>query len=81
MQNKLSLLDASVRHLGTDINYIVLDNLYNELSKSVDFYFNTVAEKIEITLSGYGAFADFRSIENYIEEAELGECEVKIHIG
>ena len=38
------------------------------------------AEKIEITLSGYGAFADFRSIENYIEEAELGECEVKIHI-
>ena len=53
MQNKLSLLDASVRHLGTDINYIVLDNLYNELSKSVDFYFNTVAEKIEITENGY----------------------------
>ena len=53
MQNKLTLLDASVRHLGTDINYIVLDNLYKELSKSVDFYFNTVAEKIEITENGY----------------------------
>ena len=26
MQNKLNLLDASVRHLGTDINYIVLEN-------------------------------------------------------
>ncbi len=25
LQNKLNLLDASVRHLGTDINYIVLD--------------------------------------------------------
>lgn len=25
MQNKLKLLDASVRHLGTDINYIVLE--------------------------------------------------------
>ena len=31
MQNKLKLLDASVRHLGTDINYIVLDNIYHEL--------------------------------------------------
>ena len=28
MQNKLKLLDASVRHLGTDINYVVLENLY-----------------------------------------------------
>ena len=25
LQNKLNLLDASVRHLGTDINYIVLE--------------------------------------------------------
>ena len=24
IQNKLKLLDASVRHLGTDINYVVL---------------------------------------------------------
>ena len=28
MQNKLTLLDASVRHLGTDINYVVLENLF-----------------------------------------------------
>ena len=27
MQNKLTLLDASVRHLGTDINYVVLENI------------------------------------------------------
>ena len=31
LQNKLNLLDASVRHLGTDKNYIVLENIYNEL--------------------------------------------------
>ena len=31
MQNKLKLLKASVRHLGTDINYVVLENLYNKL--------------------------------------------------
>ena len=30
MQNKLTLLEASVRHLGTDINYVVLENLYEE---------------------------------------------------
>ena len=28
IQNDLHLLDASVRHLGTDINYVVLENLY-----------------------------------------------------
>ena len=38
LQNKLNLLDASVRHLGTDKNYIVLSNLYNELKDKVDFY-------------------------------------------
>lgn len=48
MQNKLNLLDASVRHLGTDINYIVLENLYNELSKNIDIFFNTTALDIEI---------------------------------
>ncbi len=47
LQNGLHLLDASVRHLGTDINYIVLENLYNELSPTVDFYFRTPAESVE----------------------------------
>ena len=28
IRNDLHLLDASVRHLGTDINYVVLENLY-----------------------------------------------------
>ncbi|EKC47381.1 FAD-dependent dehydrogenase [human gut metagenome] len=40
LQNKLNLLDASVRHLGTDINYIVLKNLYDYLENKVDFYFD-----------------------------------------
>ena len=31
LQNKLHLLDASIRHLGTDLNYVVLENLYKEL--------------------------------------------------
>ena len=53
VQNKLQLLDASVRHLGTDINYIVLENLYAKLSKTVDFYFNNPATSIEKTEGGY----------------------------
>ena len=53
IQNKLKLLDASVRHLGTDINYIVLQNLYEELSKTVDFFFDTPVESIRIEEEGY----------------------------
>lgn len=41
IQNDLHLLDASVRHLGTDINYIVLENLYNYLKDKVEFFFDT----------------------------------------
>ncbi len=48
LQNKLNLLDASVRHLGTDINYIVLNNLYNFLKDKVDFYFDTPVANIEV---------------------------------
>ena len=53
MQNKLKLLDASVRHLGTDINYVVLENLYAELKDKVDFHFHTPVTKVEVIDGGY----------------------------
>jgi len=53
IQNDLHLLDASVRHLGTDINYIVLENLYSYLKDKVDFFFDTPVESIEVTTGGY----------------------------
>ena len=53
IQNKLKLLDASVRHLGTDKNYIVLENIYNELKDKVEFRFLTPVEKIELCDGGY----------------------------
>ena len=53
IQHDLHLLDASVRHLGTDINYVVLENLYNYLKDKVDFYFDTPVEKVEIVDGGY----------------------------
>ena len=53
MQNKLTLLEASVRHLGTDKNYVVLGNIYNLLKDKVEFYFNTPVKNIEICDGGY----------------------------
>lgn len=53
LQNKLNLLDASVRHLGTDKNYIVLENIYSDLKDKVDFYFSTPVEHIELNDGGY----------------------------
>ena len=52
LQNKLKLLDASVRHLGTDINYIVLGNIYDELKDKMDFFFQTPVDSIEILKDG-----------------------------
>ena len=53
MQNDLHLLDASVRHLGTDINYVVLENLFAELDGKVDFFFDSPVETISIIDGGY----------------------------
>ena len=47
LEHDLHLLDASVRHLGTDINYIVLENLYNVLKEKVDIFFETPVKTIE----------------------------------
>ena len=53
LQNNLNLLDASVRHLGTDINYIVLENLYAALKDKVEFYFDTPIQSVERTQDGF----------------------------
>ena len=56
MQNGLKLLDASVRHLGTDLNHVVLENLYKELESCVDFYFDTPVQSIAGDEGGYRIF-------------------------
>ena len=53
LENGLHLLDAQVRHLGTDINYVVLQNLYNELKDRVDFYFDSTITAVTKTDDGY----------------------------
>ncbi len=53
IQNKLNLLDASVRHLGTDINYVVLKNLYSFLKDRIDFYFDSPVTSVRLSDGGY----------------------------
>ena len=53
IQNKLNLLDASVRHLGTDMNLVVLSNLYDLLKDKVDFYFDSPVTTIAREGDGY----------------------------
>ena len=72
MQNKLKLLDASVRHLGTDINYIVLGKLYEELKDKVEFHFKTPITDIEQTEGGY------RILYGDGESAECNKCIVSV---
>lgn len=71
IQNKLKLLDASVRHLGTDINYVVLENLYAELKDKVTFCFNTPVTRLELKDSGYRVHYQ----DGY---ADCGQCIVSV---
>ena len=63
MQNNLTLLNASVRHLGTDINYVVLENLYNELKDKIDFFFHRPVLKLEKISDGYKLFTKDSEVE------------------
>ena len=58
LQNKLKLLEANVRHLGTDINYVVLENIYNELKDKIDFYFETPVRDVKVLNNGYEIVTD-----------------------
>ena len=68
IKHDLHLLNANVRHLGTDVNYIVLSRLYDFLKDKVDFYFDTPVEQVERTEELYvvkcknGSFAGKKCI-------------------
>lgn len=71
IQNDLHLLEASVRHLGTDINYIVLENIYDYLKDKVTFYFDTPVQHIEKTEGGY-------SVITAKEKYECEKCIISV---
>lgn len=53
MQADLHLLEAQVRHLGTDINYIVLENLYAQLKDKIEIHFNTHIDTVDKLENGF----------------------------
>ena len=71
LQNKLKLLDASVRHLGTDINYVVLEKLYEELKDQVEFHFQSPVEEIQAVKEGYRVVCKGQSYE-------CGKCIISV---
>ena len=63
LQSGMHLLDASVRHLGTDINYVVLENIYKELCEKVEFKFNSPVSTVEKTDDGYKVISNGETFE------------------
>ena len=63
IQHDLHLLNASVRHLGTDINHLVLENLYAELKEKVDFYFDSPVDSVAAVDGGYQIFSNGQTYE------------------
>jgi uncharacterized protein len=53
LQYDLHLLDAKVRHLGTDRNLVILGNIYNYLKDRVNFVFDTEAYDIKNNKDGF----------------------------
>ena len=49
LQHKLHLMSADIRHLGTDINYVILAEMYKHLVDSgVDFYYKAEVTDIQV---------------------------------
>lgn len=66
MQNRLKLLDASVRHLGTDINLVVLKQLYDYLKDKVEFFFEAPVTGIRVEDDGF--IVDSKGNDYYSEK-------------
>src|SRR5699024_4662249 len=60
-----------VRHLGTDINYVVLENLFGELKDKVDFRFNCHGDDVERMDGGYRIITKDGSYE-------CGQCIISV---
>ena len=64
-------MDASVRHLGTDINYVVLQNMYDDLKDKVEFHFDTPVVDVKVEDGGYRVITEH-------EEYESDKCVISV---
>ena len=60
-----------MRHLGTDINYVVLENLYAELKEKIEFYFDTPVRSVERAEGGYRVICEKGAYE-------CGKCVISV---
>ena len=58
LQNNLNLLDAKVRHLGTDRNLKILANIYDYIKGSTDIVFETGAQEVSMGEEGFTVTTD-----------------------
>ncbi|NCB62449.1 MAG: NAD(P)/FAD-dependent oxidoreductase [Clostridia bacterium] len=49
----LHLLQAKVKHLGTEKNLVILQNIYEDMKKSIEFKFHTTVQNIRTADKGY----------------------------
>lgn len=47
LKHDLHLLDAKVRHLGTDRNFVIAGNMYDFIKDKMDILFQTAADEVE----------------------------------
>lgn len=52
LQNNLHLLDAKVRHLGTDRNVKILQRIFEYTQDRIDYLFRTVVSDVEVLSDG-----------------------------
>lgn len=71
LENNLHLLDASVRHLGTDINYEIGEKMFSFLKDKIDFHFNTEVNKIKKLENGYKIYTTSKTGD---EKYECEKC-------
>lgn len=58
LRNNLHLLDAKVRHLGTDRNFTILEKIYDYTKKRIDTQFNTQVMDVIKTEDGFRIVTD-----------------------
>lgn len=58
LRHDLHLLDAKVRHLGTDRNQVILNNIYEYLKDKTDIIFNTEVTDIEMRGNEFSVVTD-----------------------
>ena len=68
LKNDIHILNSKIRHLGTDLNYKLLSELYEELKDKIDIKFNTEVVDISTELTEMTEFSFCKSYLIHTED-------------